>query len=242
MKIWDIFYVEYDPNFSKKVISNITDPNVLSGPGSTLDFSQEAIGTLHALINAMKKKLGKDKISFLDIPCGDMAWISRFLDTRDDIIYTGMDIVPEIIEHHQRVYRNYNRYKFISADILDNNVQLERYDLILSRMMMQHLFDTDVQKLLKKISQSGSKYILMTTFVHLSSNQNLGNTLSYRFRPQNLQIPPFSLTSPVCLQRDGPPHKEDHYLGLWELPLQSINNCNVQMKTTPNLPNRFYVC
>jgi len=59
-----------------------------------VEFSIEAMAGIHTVINEIKAKLGLDRISLLDIPCGDMRWMSRFLDNREDVDYTGIDIVP----------------------------------------------------------------------------------------------------------------------------------------------------
>jgi len=67
---------------------------LFQGEGSTEYFAVEAMAGLHSIITALKAKLGLDRIRLLDIPCGDMVWMSRFLDARDDINYTGIDIVP----------------------------------------------------------------------------------------------------------------------------------------------------
>jgi len=67
---------------------------VYTGPGSTLDFATEAMAGLHVIITELKEKLGVQRIRMLDIPCGDMVWMRRFLEAREDISYTGIDIVP----------------------------------------------------------------------------------------------------------------------------------------------------
>ena len=42
---------------------------------------------------------------------------SRFLVSRDDIIYTGMDIVPALIEKHKKTFLN-TAHTFINANIV----------------------------------------------------------------------------------------------------------------------------
>lgn len=86
--------------------------------GSTLQWSQEMIGTLHKVIDSVKASLGVSRVTLLDVPCGDMAWMHRFLQTRDDVMYTGMDIVPELVQHHRRTYPEdqYPNRRFLHAD------------------------------------------------------------------------------------------------------------------------------
>ena len=88
-----------------------------SGGGSSLKYTQEIMGTLHILINQIKAALNVDRISMLDVPCGDMNWMKRFLSARNDIDYTGIDIVPDIIEKHKEEFKG-TPYKFINANIV----------------------------------------------------------------------------------------------------------------------------
>lgn len=80
----------------------------------------------------------------LDVPCGDFVWMSRFLSTRDDIDYTGMDIVEDLIEHHKKAHKNKD-WKFVHGDIVDSRLT-EKYDIILCRMLLQHLYSLDAKK------------------------------------------------------------------------------------------------
>ena len=118
---------------------------IVEGRGSTLYFAQNVIGVLHKVINDIKKLKGNNaKVKMLDVPCGDFVWMSRFLSTRDDVDYTGMDIVKELIDRHQNAYVNKN-WKFIHGDIVESDLT-EKYDIILCRMLLQHLHSTDAKK------------------------------------------------------------------------------------------------
>src|SRR6218665_710228 len=95
--------------------------------------------------------------------------------------------------------------------------------------MLQHIHTPDIHRILKRFSDSGSRYLLTTSFCTFENNANLPN-ISGRFRPVNLEIPPFSLAPPKCMFRDS--EFDDlsdyklHFLGLWDLPLRKIRNCN----------------
>lgn len=115
----------------------------MTGLGSTLQWSQEVTAVLHAIVNFIKKtKPPNAKVRILDIPCGDMVWMSRFLKTRDDIEYTGMDIVSRLIQHHRE---NFKELSFYLEDIVEVQ-QLAQYDIIISRMLFQHLYTADIFK------------------------------------------------------------------------------------------------
>ena len=106
-----------EESFAEIYKKGIWGKGVRSGGGSEIEFTTEIVGTLHTVINHLKRKLGKEKITMLDIPCGDMTWMSRFLVSRDDIIYTGMDIVPALIEKHKKTFQN-TFHTFINANIV----------------------------------------------------------------------------------------------------------------------------
>ena len=49
--------------------------------------------------------------SLLDSSCGDMTWMPTFLKERNDVEFTGFDIVPENIENHRNSFKDQN-WKF----------------------------------------------------------------------------------------------------------------------------------
>ena len=200
-----------------------------SGRGSTLTWTQEAIAGLHAVILQLKMALNKTRIQILDVPCGDMKWMSRFLETRDDVDYVGIDVVPELIAHHKKAYRD-RGWRFLQLDVVEDGIPVDGYDLIVSRTFLQHLYTADVLRVLKKFSESGSKYLFTTTFSKLVFNFELDLVDNQgRFRQLNLEVPPIALIPPLCTQRDGPPHIAEaleHFLALWPLPLLQVVNCD----------------
>ena len=217
-----------------------------SGPGSALRFAQEEMAILHSVIRDLKFRLKKTKISLLDIPCGDMTWMPRFLDTRDDVDYTGMDIVPEIINTHKKKFSK-KPWKFVHQDIVASALD-KPYDLIHTRQMLQHLTNRDVLTALRHFSASGSGFLLATTFATYPLVHELEPHQPARYRTLNLELPPFSLTRPLCYSRDGPPgsYKYLHFSGLWELPLSSIRKCGekfrVKKVTLHGVAEDMYSC
>lgn len=199
----------------------------VSGPGSTLQYAQDVIGGLHSIISQLKRELNVDRIRLLDIPCGDMMWMSRFLKTRDDVDYTGLDIVPDLINRHRKNYASQSNWNFRVQDIVRNGLN-ESYDLILCRMMLQHLPINEALTVIKHFSESGSRFLLTTSFNRAKVNHELPGAYG-KFRTLNLELPPFSLTPPVCLLRDGEKNDSEgqkHFLGLWRLPARRVKLCN----------------
>ena len=56
----------------------------LSPAGATLSWTQEFTASLHIILNHIKSHLHLDRIRILDIPCGDMAWMSKTYDMRHE--------------------------------------------------------------------------------------------------------------------------------------------------------------
>jgi len=197
-------------------------------------FTQEVMAALHTIINEMKKHYGLTKVRMLDVPCGDMQWMSRFLETRDDIDYTGFDIVPHLIEHHREEYAG-RPWTFRHVDIVTDPNFVNNYDLILLRMMLQHLENAAVLKVLRKLSAKirHPSFLLATTFSNRRKNVDLNTQSKGRFRLLNLELPPFRLEPPLCLFVDGPA-KYHHYLGLWRLPLMTLpeSSCDENRSAT----------
>jgi len=208
----------------------------LSGEGATLPWTQETLATLHSVISQLKKLLGVERVRLLDVPCGDMAWMSRFLQTRDDVDYTGVDIVPDIIRHHQQKFAS-SGWRFFEWDVVRDGLDFSNasFDLILCRTLLQHLYSADVLRALAHFSTAAGKYrqrvfLLTTSFSRHTENAELEITDDNpgRYRKLNLELPPISLVPPLCLVRDGPPDAREAwmlFLGLWELPLHKVSHC-----------------
>jgi len=169
--------------------------------------------------------------------------MSRFLQTRSDVVYTGVDIVSNVIEHHRKTFIhrdwmflnldivsepiNVADYDLImNLDVVSEPINVADYDLIMTRMMMQHLTHGDVIRIMHKFSNITTTYrrptfLLATTFSNTVVNKKLDISNSARFELLNLEIEPFRLEAPLCLFRDGPP-KSVHFMGLWQLPLKVV--------------------
>ena len=153
--------------------------------------------TLDVIINVIKDNLGKERIRVLDMPCGDMVWMRHYLDQRTDVDYTGMDIVGSLIDHHNNVLGGeHPSWKFEQHDIVNDPLQ-ERYDLIFSRQMTQHLGTEDTMRVLQHFSDGGS-FLLITNYPGVRANILLNTGTAWRFREQNFLIEPYQLIDPIC--------------------------------------------
>lgn len=222
--------------------------------GATLNWAQELVATLHIVIDQLKRYHGLTRVRLLDVPCGDMAWMSRFLETRNDVVYTGVDIVPELIRHHQQVFAD-RPWTFVVSDVVHDGINTSAggYDLVLCRTLLQHLYLPDVRRVLGHFSAFGRLsdrpvYVLMTTFSAHPANKELIVDADNpgRFRRLNLELPPIALAPPMCLVRDGPPGAYEgwtHYIGLWKLPLQRFPDCwKSAAVTVGEIPLKLFAC
>lgn len=127
--------------------------------------------------------------SILDIPCGDFYWMREV--NLDSISYVGADIVEKMIQENQNKYSKENR-KFIKLDILRD--ELPKSDLIFCKDLLIHLSNKAIIKAMKNIKKSDSKYLLTTSFMLTTKNQDI---LTGEWHPINLLIPPFSYKAPL---------------------------------------------
>ena len=189
----------------------------VSGPGAMLKNAQSVIASLHVIIAKTKAYLGKSSLTLLDLACGDLQWMSKFLITRDDIEYTGADMVPALIHSLKEQFNSLPKAKFILHDIVSTPLN-DSYDIVICRDVLQFLWQADALRALNHISSSGSKFLLATTFPDTTQNedQNEKDFSLNRKYPYNLELPPFLLEPPICTSYDW----NVEHLGLWELPIK----------------------
>jgi len=173
-----------------------------SGVGSNLDQTVEVRRALPLLVEELGCR------SLLDLPCGDFNWM-RLVPL--DIDYIGGDIVAELIARNQEQYGD-SRRQFLRIDLLRD--PLPAADLVLCRDCLVHLSNAAVFRALRNIKAAAADYLLTTTFIDRSQNENI---LTGLWRPINLQLPPFNFPPPLRLINENSPGLDDRdkHLGLW---------------------------
>ena len=73
-------------------------------PGATLSWTQELTATLHIVINMIKAHLGIDSVRLLDVPCGDMAWMSMYYTANNNLLILQIQLEDTI---HSKTLGNY---------------------------------------------------------------------------------------------------------------------------------------
>lgn len=179
----------------------------VSGPGSASIQTKNILQELPLLLRKL------DCTSVLDIPCGDFNWLK---DAKlEGIKYIGADIVDEIINKNKSNFQS-DVTSFQKLNLLSDD--LPTVDLIFCRDCLVHFSFQDIQRALKNICRSGSKYLLTTTFTERQKNVDI---LTGQWRTINLTETPFNLPKPdqiineSCSEGSG--KYADKSLGLWEI-------------------------
>jgi hypothetical protein len=185
------------------------DHGTVSGGGSDLVQTAVIRAEIAKLVGELRVR------TMFDAPCGDYYWMKEMSLELD--CYIGGDIVPELITSNQSKYSN-SKTTFAVVDIIKDD--LPKVDLILCRDCLVHLPLRAGISALKNFARSGSKYLLSTTYPG-AITKNSPLLITGNWRPIDLQLPPFSLPSPLRVINEGCTLKGDlkeKSLGLWKLP------------------------
>ena len=173
-------------------------PDSRSGVGSTTDATQALSEALPALWATHGIR------SLLDAPCGDCNWMSLLAPALDS--YTGMDIVPTLIEDNQR---RYPHLQFRVADLTRD--PLPKVDAVHCRDCFQHLPTRLIRSALKNFEASGARWLFLTTNTDVPAYHDI---VIGGFRAINFLEPPFNFPLPAAqIAEDG----SGRVLGLWNL-------------------------
>ena len=179
-------------------------PESVSGGGSEMQNTKVIRRELPVLL----QKFGITSI--LDIPCGDWNWMKDV-----DLCgasYIGADIVEPLIGLNKA---NYTNVDFRVLDLINDT--LPKVDLIFVRDCLGHLSNDNVSLALRNCQESGSKYLLATSFTKWDMNPDIEDG---GWKCINLMIPPFQLNPIYLINEDcqeGYPHYNDKCMILFQL-------------------------
>lgn len=143
------------------------DSESRSGEGSNLHYTEHVRSELPKLI----KQLGIRSV--LDIPCGDLFWMKEILKRNNlDLEYTGVDIVASLIKENNKKYSS-DKINFYRENAM--NYKYDGYDLVLVRDFFFHISFGDMNRFLENFLQSGSKYLLTSSYVNIEENFEILN-------------------------------------------------------------------
>jgi SAM-dependent methyltransferase len=159
----------------------------VSGGGSTIESTITIREQLPLLINKYAIR------SMLDVPCGDYNWMKEVPKACD---YIGGDIVAEVVANNQKLYAS-DKVRFAQIDITKD--VLPKVDLIFCKDCLQHLSYKSVTAAINNFKNSGSKYLLVTSYPLTWRNHDIHNG---DYRSLNLRKKPFYLPKPILKIRE----------------------------------------
>lgn len=179
----------------------------VSGPGSTLTRTSKLREELPRLLQEIGAR------TLIDAPCGDFNWMKNtHLGVEK---YTGVDVVPELVERNQRLYGN-ERIRFVLADLTRD--ELPRVDVILCRDCLIHFSYKHIAAAVQNFKRSGSTYLLTNTYPLWKRNEDIRTG---EFRQVNLVLPPFNFPPPIRVIEEKYPDEAEAFFGktlaLWKL-------------------------
>lgn len=178
----------------------------VSGPGSDLFQTGVVRNELPAVCRYFAVR------AMLDIPCGDFHWM-KDVDLKG-VDYTGADIVADLIQANSRYEASNVHFRRLNLI----NDKLPKMDLVFCRDCLVHLSFRDAFVALHNICDSGSTYLLTTTFTTRLHNRDIATG---QWRTLNLEVSPFQFPPPLktineeCHEGDGA--FSDKSLGLWRI-------------------------
>jgi len=158
--------------------------------------SRSGIGSSAAVTAGLVERLGEAMArlgcrSLVDVGCGDWNWLGRSDFSFD---YTGIDIVPEVIEANRRHERP--GVRFAVADAIQGPIP--EADFALCREVLFHLSFAHARKVIANIKRA-ARYLAATTDLDLWCNSDIRTG---DFRRINLLRRPYRFPPPVCLIAD----------------------------------------
>jgi len=183
----------------------------LSGNGSDFDQTETLRSRLPQLVQSLR--IG----TFLDIPCGDLFWMSKV--DFFNVSYIGADIVSDLIKVNTQNYGSASK-SFVELD-LSKDVPMQ-VDFIFSRDLFVHLSTKDIKAALENVIRSRSTYFAMTTFTSDHKYKDLPKfTRGVGWRPINFESAPWNFPKPLhlinenCTEGNG--HWSDKSIAVWRI-------------------------
>ena len=170
----------------------------LSGPGSTLNETEEVRRIISYVLNKF------ECTSLLDLPCGDFKWMREL--TLDGVNYTGADVSTVVISKLQNEFSGNGR-RFMQIDICDEVPP--NHDLVFTRDLLVHQSYHEAKLTINNLIESGSRYLLTTTFPLHHKNTNIKKSQESFWYPINIMDKPFHFPMPIeiynekCTEMNG---------------------------------------
>lgn len=173
----------------------------VSGGGSTVAFTASIRASLAEWLARREIR------SLVDLPCGDFNWM-RLVTFPEGMAYTGIDIVPALIETNTAKYAALGR-NFELGDIIAGPVPAA--EAYFCRDVFIHFPNDAVEKSIANVRAAGAKYLLASTFPDVTDKVD---TVFPNSRRMNMAL---FLGEPEELLEDFGDGRTDKYIGVWKL-------------------------
>lgn len=140
--VWPRLHEKYEPLSVAEVFQTIYESGEWgegSGTGSRGPAASQYIEDVCSFITSHHIK------SVVDLGCGDFH-IGRAIIEKTSVAYTGVDVVPSLIESHSR---NFPASSFVCANLITDS--LPQAELCLVRQVFQHLSNAEIEAALRNI-------------------------------------------------------------------------------------------
>lgn len=200
-----IFYLTYKTNHWNKYKEIESNNLIVSGPGSIPGSNQtnNIIKHLDIFIKYNKIK------SILDMPCGDFSWMSKLIQMNSNVLYTGYDIVKEMIDLNNKRFSS-DKIKFFVKDIVEEK-SFDDFDFVFVRDFFIHIMNDDIIKILNVIKKSKIKFFACSSSANINFNKDV---IIGRYRQLNIEIKPFYLDKIFLKISEG---LDDRYINIYKL-------------------------
>jgi SAM-dependent methyltransferase len=182
-----------------------------SGVGSRGQAAETYVEGITGLLKAHISELGRP-LTVIDLGCGDFQIGRALVAGLPEITYVGCDIVPELLEHNNKIYAD-ERVSFRQLDIVSD--PLPGGDVCLVRQVLQHLSNADISNFLRRVNY---KYLYVTeghpTVRTGPFNPDIRRGADVRFnwrtgcgRGVELDKPPFGVATQEVLRAHASPNE-----------------------------------
>ena len=179
--------------FSEIYRSNVwggTGERFYSGSGSDDEIAEKYIEAVIEVFEKYRPKI------VVDLGCGDFRVASKFV--RPTFRYIGVDVVPELIQHHNERYSN-EQIEFRNLDA--SAEELPDGDICLIRQVLQHLSNFEIAEILRKCEKY--RYLIVTEHfppenANFTPNLDMPHGADTRLKKNSavcIDLPPFCLAN-----------------------------------------------
>lgn len=194
LQLWPLFCKCMEREDLEQVFTGIYDKCVW-GHGDSMTAPKSGDGSsireMRDFVPVMSNLLKRYEVSsFVDLACGDLTWIPMVPEfTTKQISYHGIDIVPSLIESHQKQHASWATFQ--QGDL--RSATIPEADMYFTKEALQHLNDDEILDALRNIAKHKFRYCVISTHIMDQGNDVHYFRGVYRWRRLDFRLPPYNL-------------------------------------------------